>query len=123
MSKQHQTPMSGPVSHLELCHALHTLHRASIAKTWIFKPLAVDLERKNAEVVYVAYLEERLYIFREGNAYRMAYGSNPLEAYVRAYEKELKASEKPQHVKPARTSAKSGRATAKGNHGGKPHEC
>lgn len=90
MPKRYQTPMSGPVSHLELCHALHTLHRASMAKTWIFAPLAVDLERKNAEVVYVAYLEERLYIFREGNAYRMAYGSNPIEAYVLAYEKELK---------------------------------
>lgn len=98
MPKRYPTPMSGHVCHVELCRAFHALHRASQAGTWIFAPLAVDVERTNAEPVYVAYLNERLYLFREGNAYRMAYGVNPMEAYQRAYAQELKASTKPRTV-------------------------
>lgn len=80
-----ETPMSKPVSHMEMCRALHNLHRATLNGTWCFSPLAVSLDKSDNEVVYVAYLEERLYIFRKGNQYRMAYGSNPHEAYFKAF--------------------------------------
>lgn len=79
------TPMSKPVSHMEMCRALHNLHRATQNGTWVFSPLAVSLDKSDNEVVYVAYLGERLYIFRKGNQYRMAYGSNQHEAYLRAF--------------------------------------
>lgn len=79
------TPMNRPVSHMELCRALHALHKATLNGSWIFQPISVSLNRRDAEIIYVAYLEERLYLFRKGNEYRMAYGSNPHEAMVKAF--------------------------------------
>lgn len=87
------TPMQKPVCHLDMCRALHNLHRATLHGTWNFQPLSIDLKRPNAKPVSFVYLEERLYLFREGNTYRMAYGSNPIEAYYIAYQEEEKKAE------------------------------
>lgn len=80
------TPMQETVCHLDMCRALHNLHRATLHGTWNFQPLCIDLEKPDAKPVSFVYLEERLYLFREGNTYRMAYGSNPIEAYAIAFE-------------------------------------
>ncbi len=80
--------MSGPVSHLELCHALHTLHRAMLNGTWTFRPFAALLDNPNSPVIWYAYLEERLYIFRSGGLFKMAYGKDPSDAFSNAYLKE-----------------------------------
>ena len=82
---KYKTPMSQPICHMDMCRALHNLHRATLNKTWIFEPLAISFDKRDNSIVYVAYLEERLYIFRKGKDYRMAYGRNPTDAYLNAY--------------------------------------
>ena len=82
------TLMQESVCHLDasnMCRELHNMHRETLHWTWNFKPLCIDLEKPDDKPVSFVYLEERLCLFREGNTYRMAYGSKPIEAYAIAF--------------------------------------